>query len=346
MSEQSPVVPVTEPPDGENLVDAPNPQKRNRKRWLLLAALLLLLMCSGYLWINYLTTRQPINQTLPVAQVAAQVIKPHYLFSIHGAAQPLGIAVTPDGNRIYVGESAGQSFIRVFDRNGEELAKFSPPQDKPVLGIANGISLDDQGRVFVADTQRNEVDVYDAGGNFKEAIVPFKEGWIPTSVFVDGKNMLVSGRNAQTEGVLGMTTSGQLKFHFGHHEEDGKIDGFYDASKAVVDDRGRIYVSDAMNQRVAVFDKDRKFLYNLTGFSLPRGMAIDADQKLYVVDTIAQNVKVLDVSGTDKPKSLYEFGTHGVGDGEFNFPNDIAFDDSGRLYITDRASDRVQVWTY
>jgi hypothetical protein len=35
-----------------------------------------------------------------------------------------------------------------------------------------------------------------------------------------------------------------------------------------------------------------------------------------------------------------------LGDGQFNYPNDIALDASGRLYIADRENNRIQVWSY
>jgi sugar lactone lactonase YvrE len=74
-------------------------------------------------------------------------------------------------------------------------------------------------------------------------------------------------------------------------------------------------------------------------------MTIDAEQRLYIVDGIGQIVRVFDVTGDD-PEFLFEFGDYGAGDGEFNYPNDIAVDTTGRLYIADRASNRIQVWAY
>ena len=41
-----------------------------------------------------------------------------------------------------------------------------------------------------------------------------------------------------------------------------------------------------------------------------------------------------------------DFGDFGAGDGQFSYPNDIAIDASGRLYIADRENNRVQVWSY
>lgn len=306
---------------------------------------MLLAVCSVSLWAWYLTTHQPLSDALPVAEVAAQIIKPHFLFSINGIAEPLGVAVTPDGTRIYATESGGERMIRVFDRGGKDLAKFAPPNFIPAGSVPLSIALDSKGRVFVSDALRSTVDIYDSGGNYKGSIPsPFKGRWNPIGVRIDGNNLLVVERTEQNHRVLSITTAGKLLFQFGKQGQDVGGDSFYYPDTAIRDRQGRIYVSDSVNMRLAVFDENGKFLYDMGGFSLPRGMAID-DQKLYVVDAIGQTVDVFDVSGK-QAKLLYNFGDFGIGDGQFNYPNDIAFDGTGRLYIADRASDRVQVWTY
>lgn len=344
---QLPTPPVEQSTEAESL-PAVAPQKKNRRvRNAMFAGLLVLLACSIWLWANYLTTRKPITESIPVAQVAAQVIKPHYLFSIYGATQPLGIAVTADGSRIYVGEGGGERMVRVFDKDGKEMAKFTAPGANKTRSAPVSISLDSQGRVFVADSMRRTVDVYDAGGNFKKTYQPpVKEGWVPVGLQVEGKSVLVAGRNNGAEGFFSMTLDGQFQYLLGKHGEDGTGDGFYSPGKAVIDARGRYYVSDSMNQRVAVFDDHRKYLYSIPNFNHARGMVIDDAQRLYVVDTFDHMVKVFDVGGAGESEHLFDFGDYGVGNGEFNFPNDAALDTAGRLYITDRASNRVQVWAY
>jgi DNA-binding beta-propeller fold protein YncE len=324
----------------------PAPKKSSRTRLLILGALSVLLLCSLYLWATYLTTRQPITETLPVPQVAAEALKPHYLFSIYNVAEPVGIAVSPDGTRIYVGESGGERLIRAFDKDGKQLASFTAPGADSGTSAPISMSLDDGGRLYVADSLRHVIDIYDAGGNYLKSIQPpLKGGWAPLGLQVDGQTMLIAGRNSDSEGIVVLSLNGQLQFQLGHHGEDAAADGFYEPYKSVMDAQGRIYVSDSMNQRVAVFDRSRKFLYSIPGFNLPRGMAVDRDQKLYVVDTIDQLVKVYDVSGA-RAKYLFDFGDFGVGDGQFNYPNEISLDNTGRLYITDRVNNRVQVWAY
>lgn len=347
MSASVPPPPPT-PPIGflPNAVPPQAPRKRNRGRILILTFLLLLMGFSVYLWATYLITHQPLTETLPVAQVAAQLIKPHYLYSINGVSAPLGVAVSPDGAKIYATESAGERMIRVFDRSGKDLAKFAPPKFTPAAGAPLSIALDSTGRVFVTDALRHTIDIYDAGGNHKGTVPsPFKGGWLPIGLRFDGNNLLVVERTEGQHRVLGLTTAGKLLFQFGKEGQSQGGDAFYFPDTAIRDRQGRIYVSDSVDDRVAVFSKDGKFQYEIGGMSLPRGMAIDEDQKLYVVDAIGQAVGVFDVSG-DQAKPLFTFGDFGMGDGQFNYPNDIALDGTGRLYIADRASDRIQVWAY
>ena len=49
---------------------------------------------------------------------------------------------------------------------------------------------------------------------------------------------------------------------------------------------------------------------------------------------------MFDLKGTP----LTQFGERGFGPGQFNYPNDIAMDKRGRIYITDRENNQVQVW--
>jgi hypothetical protein len=64
-----------------------------------------------------------------------------------------------------------------------------------------------------------------------------------------------------------------------------------------------------------------------------------------VADAVGQYIRVYDVSAAE-PTFLFSFGDFGNTDGLFNFPTDIAMDETGRVYIADRENNRVQVWSY
>lgn len=328
----------------ESAMAQPPTRRSRRKRLLLLLLLLALLFLTVCLWGYYLTTRDPITKVLPPARVVAQAIAPHYLFSIYGVQQPIGVAVTPDGERIYVTESDGERMIRAFDRDGKPLFAFAPPDSNPPTRAPVYVTLDRSGQVYVTDRTRHAVDVYDAGGNYKRSLKELtSDGWSPLGLrFVD-QTLYLTDVTDKKHRVLVQDTKGKLVLNFGR--EGQKPDELWFPNSALVDQRNRILVSDSNNGRVQVFDKSGKLVNTLAGFSLPRGLALDEDQRLYVVDTVGQLVKVFDAS-QEKIEVLFTFGEYGVRDGEFNYPNDIAVDGTGRLYITDRVSNRVQVWLY
>jgi len=69
---------------------------------------------------------------------------------------------------------------------------------------------------------------------------------------------------------------------------------------------------------------------------------------VYVVDTSGNSVFVYGQykDGATALEFLGSFGTEGVANGTFAYPNDIAVDARGRLYVADSANDRVQLWSY
>jgi hypothetical protein len=60
------------------------------------------------------------------------------------------------------------------------------------------------------------------------------------------------------------------------------------------------------------------------------------------VDALGHRVDIY----SDKGASLASFGENGNAAGQFSFPNDITFDDRGRIFVTDRENNQVQVWGY
>jgi DNA-binding beta-propeller fold protein YncE len=86
-----------------------------------------------------------------------------YLGSFATDAAPRGIAVAPDGSRIYVADSANR--ITVYDGGGTELDQFGGTGSK--LGKLNApaqIALDPAGNLWVADRGNNRVQQFGPNG--------------------------------------------------------------------------------------------------------------------------------------------------------------------------------------
>ena len=76
-------------------------------------------------------------------------------------------------------------------------------------------------------------------------------------------------------------------------------------------------------------------------FSRPKGLAVDSDSNIYVVDNLFDNIQVFDTFG----KLLLVIGNSGQKSGQFWSPAgiDIVGD---TVYIADTFNDRIQILCY
>jgi tripartite motif-containing protein 71 len=168
------------------------------------------------------------------------------------------------------------------------------------------------------------------------------DGWNPLGIaFAPDGRLFITDVMSRHHRVLAFDAGGRLVMQFG---AQGSGDGEFSFPNAVALDRqGRIFVADSNNRRVQMFSPDGRFLYRIgAGLSAPRGLALDGSDRLYVVDTVAGDVRVYDVF--DAPDFLFEFGGAPGGNGATGYPNGLALGNSGQIYVTDREGGRVQVW--
>ena len=105
---------------------------------------------------------------------------------------------------------------------------------------------------------------------------------------------------------------------------------------------GRLFVTDSTSGRLLCLDERGRTQWTLgpkNGLLRPTGLAAAADH-LYVVDTLAHKVVVVDFDG----RIIASFGARGSAPGQFNFPTNIARGADGRLYVTDTMNFRVQIF--
>ncbi len=85
---------------------------------------------------------------------------------------PVGVAVTADGSRIYVGETGGDRIARVFDASGNELAVMAAP-NPDVDHVPVYLAVDPlAGEVYVTDRPAGAIHVYDANGTYARTFDP------------------------------------------------------------------------------------------------------------------------------------------------------------------------------
>jgi len=110
---------------------------------------------------------------------------------------------------------------------------------------------------------------------------------------------------------------------------------------------GRLYVPDAGNHRVNVFDVSGRFLFVFGGlgsdpglFNVPEAAKFSPDGELYVTDLRNDRVQVFTAEG----KFLKSWGRLGTGDGEFKSPSGLAIDRTGNVYVAEIGNNRIQIF--
>ena len=117
-----------------------------------------------------------------------------------------------------------------------------------------------------------------------------------------------------------------------------------------VDSAGRLYVADATQKMIFIYDRDGKFLRKIGGkelFDRISSVTVEpSGRRIYVVDiggVRSENHRVR-VFETATGRHVMDIGKRGSGPGEFNLPRDMAIGLEGRLYVVDGGNFRVQVF--
>lgn len=288
-------------------------------------------------------------RALPGVAAVLPVEPPTYDSSFFGLRAPLSVAVSLDGESLYVVEGTGDRTVRQISlRSGEMVAALAPPLTTPGLRKPVSCATAPGGLVYVVDRIRRTVDVYDADAQWIASLPsPVSEDlWNPLSVDTDENGTaFVTNTGAEGPALTIYSPDGQIEATFDTIVVDG-LSLSYPNSVARLDN-GQLVIGDSNNSRIVAFDP-----LTLTGvaygnvapnsLAIPRGVAVDRRGLVLVVDANDHNISVWDLS-VSRPRQ-FAFGEPGIGDGAFLFPNDIAIDRDGSLYIADRDNDRIQVW--
>lgn len=285
---------------------------------------------------------------LMVSEVASTDLSgaPKYQRSIYGSSglgiigAPMGVATDRSGN-VYVIDTEKRRVLS-YDSEGTLLASFPREKTKQQLVNPLYVAVSPKGEVFVSDRGQAKLLVFTAQGNFIREFKPKGDPdfiWSPVAVAFDSSGKLyVTDFSSQTLRIF--ARDGALIRTIGRA---GELPGQFQFPNGIAVGKGKIYVSDSNNGRIQAFEGDGKFLFEVSTGSLPRGIALDGRERLFVVDTLDHHIRVHRASDG---KFLFTFGGLGQGEGQFLFPNGIAFDGPTRMYISDRDNDRLTVWGY
>ncbi len=115
-----------------------------------------------------------------------------------------------------------------------------------------------------------------------------------------------------------------------------------------LDNSGRLLFSDISDNTVKLFDGSIGPLTVGTGFYQPMGVAVDPQGNIYVADTNNSAIKKIPYTPADNITSYnqYNYGTPVALGSGFNYPEGVAVDAAGNVYVADTYNNAVKKIPY
>jgi DNA-binding beta-propeller fold protein YncE len=239
--------------------------------------------------------------------------------------KPYGI--TTSGSKVYICDTGigGLVLINPSDKSFE----YFIPSGKGKLQLPLNASVDENGNLFVADANRRQIVVFNNELNYVSEFGEATETFKPTDVNVTGDKVFVVSVKDQKIFVYEKNTWKKLNsFPSAEEGEDGYL---YQPTNIVVDDNF-VYVSDLGDNKVKVFSVGGEYIRSVGGYGAyagqlmrPKGVAVDKESNLYIVDAAFENTQIFNSSG----KVLMSFGGAYRSHGDMWLPVDVSVSYSG-----------------
>ena len=271
--------------------------------------------------------------------------------------KPRNAAIAPDGS-IYVSDSDNHRILHL-SAEGEILhswGSFGAVEG----GIATpgtfnepwGITIDEDGLVYVCDTWNHRIQKFTPEGEFVTSWGHFGQGetgdafWGPRDIVIDNQGHLYVADTGNKRIAI-FDLNGNFIANFG---EPGLGQGQFDEPTGLaLDAQGNLYVADTWNQRIQVFEPNEQGIainykteWEIVGWygqSLDNKpyLTVDSENRVYVSDPEGVRILVFSTEG----KFLNYWGTFGAGENNFNLPTGLAADDEGNVWVVDAGNNRI-----
>jgi len=241
-----------------------------------------------------------------------------------GFVKPYGVAVMRD--KFYVCDTiAGTVWAVDFVQGKFEMLAGDRRQGKLKKPI--NLTIDSDGKKYVADVDRGQIVVYGADDQYLTAFGS-GENLKPTDVAIAGDKLVITDLNRHELQIRDKQT-GKLLREIGSPETGPMEETLGQPTNLAIDHQGNLLVSDAGRFRIMIFSMEGAYLGHIGEigkqmgqFARPKGIAVDRAGRIYVVDTAFENIQMFD----EQHRLLMWFGGHGSDEGALVLPAGIAVD--------------------
>ncbi|MFC2082224.1 6-bladed beta-propeller [Bacteroidota bacterium] len=249
--------------------------------------------------------------------------------------KPYGIKVHK--GKIYICDTILRG-LEIIDLENKSFRYFQPKGFGTIKKPIN-VEVDDKGNIFVADSERREIIVFDNQLNFKTSFGN-PDKLKPTDVFYYKNKLWVSNIATHQIEVYSAENYDHL---YDIPEYDTEDEGFLNSPVNIFLQNDTLYVCDFGAAKVKLFTMDGTFIRsvgsygrNLGQFVRPKGIAVDRDNLLYVVDAAFENIQMFNSSGN----LLMFFGGTYKGPGYMWLPAKVTIDYDNLEYFEQYVNER------
>lgn len=261
---------------------------------------------------------------------------------------PRAIAIGPD-QLLYIVDKLGR--IQVFDQEGNFLRGWRTPATD--MGKPCGLTFSHDGLLMVADTHYFRILFYTPDGTLiPERTIggvngrgPGEFGFV-TDVVQDSRGNYYISEYGDYDRIQKFSPNGEFLLEWGGHGE--KPGEFLRPQSLAIDENDHLWVADAANHRIQVFDATGSEVKFVTSwgrhgvgageFRYPYAIWLAEGDAIYVLEHGNHRIQKLRRDGT----SLGQFGRPGKGQGEFHQPWAFVIDQDQRVHLLDSYNHRVQ----
>jgi uncharacterized protein (TIGR03663 family) len=212
--------------------------------------------------------------------------------------EPWGIAVSPDGNYVYVADTWNHR-VQKFTSDGEFITAwgyFGQTNEPFAFWGPRDIATDPDGNVYVSDTGNKRIHVFSPQGEFLREFggAGFAPGQFdePVGIAIDPESGMVFIADTWNQRIQSFTQS-----ESGNDipENNWEISGWYSQSLdnkpyLAIGPDGNLYATDPELSRVLVFNQEGEFLYffgdyESNNLGVPIGIASDGEKGIWISDS-------------------------------------------------------------
>jgi len=267
-----------------------------------------------------------------------------WMLPTDGAMQPTPRSLTTGPHdELAVMDTAGR--VLIYDANGALLRQWKMLDVQ--FGKPEGIVWLKDDRIVVCDTHYRRLVWFDQQGHVLKTLGQHGKGRgefiYPVGICKDAAENLYVCEYGGNDRVQVFTRDGEWLREFG---SPGTGTAQFQRPSGLVWHEGKVFVADAINNRVLVF-KDSGEFTGLLGagtdgksaltFNLPYDITLAPDGALYVIEYGAGRLTKLSLDG----KLLGRYGNSGTGEAQFATPWGLTVDSQMRVLVADTKNRRI-----